>query len=153
VIAQPTPATPVPPPEGPASGTILVVEDYADLRALFEEILRSAGYSVVTAPDGAAGLAAAHDQAGGIDLLLTDIVMPDMLGSDLARNLCGEYPGLRVIFMSGHAQPVLGGMVTLEPETPLLQKPFMEAELLSKVREVLAAPAQRQPAGGQQPAP
>jgi CheY-like chemotaxis protein len=121
-----------------AGATVLVVEDYQDLRELFEEILTEAGYRVLTASDGAAGLEAARLHAGEIDLLLTDIVMPNMLGSDLAHQVRLEHPGLKVVFMSGHAQPVLGGAVALEPGTTLLQKPFMEPELLAMISEVLA---------------
>jgi two-component system cell cycle sensor histidine kinase/response regulator CckA len=132
-------------PDAPAhhdrvSGTVLVVEDYADLRELIEEILKSAGFRVLVAQDGAAGLNVAREHAGEIDVLLTDIVMPNMLGPDLADKLKSDNPGLRVLFMSGHAQPALGTMV-LSPGTQLLQKPFMADELLDKLREVLAAPA------------
>jgi len=134
------PADPPPPRPKAMAGdaTILVVEDYADLRELFQEILTGAGYRVIPAPDGAVGLELARAHRGEIDLLLTDVVMPNMLGPDLAHRLRDENPGLKVIFMSGHAQPVLGGAVALEPGTPLLQKPFMEAELLTMISEVLA---------------
>jgi len=119
---------------------VLVVEDYADLRDLIEEILKAAGYRVLTAPDGAAGLTLAREHSGEIDALLTDIVMPNMLGPDLADQLKADNPGLRILFMSGHAQPALG-TTTLAPGTDLLQKPFMADELLDKLHEVLAAPA------------
>jgi len=121
-------------------GTILMVEDYADLRDLIEEILRSAGYRVLMAPDGAAGLNLAREHDGEIDVLLTDIVMPNMLGPDLADQLRSGTPGLRVLFMSGHAQPALG-TTTLAPGAVLLQKPFMADELLDKLHQVLTAPA------------
>jgi two-component system cell cycle sensor histidine kinase/response regulator CckA len=124
----------------PASGTVLVVEDYADLRELFQEILSGAGYRVLTAGDGNEALTVARAHAGTIDLLLTDIVMPNLLGTDLARELRAARPTLRVLFMSGHAQPVIGGASPLPPGETLLQKPFMEAELLEKLAEVLAAP-------------
>ena len=124
----------------PGTGTVLVVEDYADLRDLIEEILKAAGYRVLTAPDGAAGLTLAREHSGEIDALLTDIVMPNMLGPDLADQLKADNPGLRILFMSGHAQPALG-TTTLAPGTDLLQKPFMADELLDKLHEVLAAPA------------
>ena len=123
----------------PGTGTVLVVEDYPDLRELIEEILKAAGYQVLSAPDGAAGLKLAREHAGEIDVLLTDVVMPNMLGPDLADALKADYSGLRVLFMSGHAQPALG-MTTLAPGTRLLQKPFMAEELLDQLREVLAAP-------------
>jgi signal transduction histidine kinase/ActR/RegA family two-component response regulator len=122
----------------PGTGTVLVVEDYADLRELIQEILKSAGYQVLTAPDGQAGLRLAREHSGQIDVLLTDVVMPNMLGPDLAQQMKSDNPGLRVLFMSGHAQPALG-MTTLAVGTELLQKPFMADELLGKLHEVLAA--------------
>jgi len=122
------------------TGTVLVVEDYADLRDLIQEILKAAGYRVLVAPDGAAGLALSREHVDEIDALLTDIVMPNMLGPDLADQMKADNPCLRVLFMSGHAQPALG-TTTLAPDIQLLQKPFMAEELLDKLYEVLAAPA------------
>jgi PAS domain S-box-containing protein len=141
-VAEKTAALRVAPARG--SGTILVVEDYADLRELFEEILRGAGYEVVSAPDGAAAVALARDHRGRIDLLLTDIVMPSMLGTDLAELLRSEQPELRVLFMSGHAQPLSGAGTAVPAGAPLLQKPFLESELLDKLAEVLAGPVAAQ---------
>jgi PAS domain S-box-containing protein len=137
-IATKVPDTPVHHDRG--SATVLVVEDYADLRDLIEEILKGAGYQVLAAQDGAAGLNVARAHVREIDVLLTDIVMPNMLGPDLAEKLKSDNPQLRVLFMSGHAQPALGTMA-LAPGTQLLQKPFMADELLDKLHEVLAAPA------------
>jgi PAS domain S-box-containing protein len=124
----------------PATGTVLVVDDYGDLRELMEEILKNAGYRVLSASDGTAALAVSRDHKGEIDVLLTDIVMPSMLGSDLAEQMKLENPDLRVLFMSGFARPIEGALGTIGPETPLLQKPFMGPELLDKMREVLATP-------------
>jgi two-component system cell cycle sensor histidine kinase/response regulator CckA len=122
-----------------ATGTVLLVEDYDDLRELIQEILKAAGYQVLSAPDGAAGLTLSREHSGEIDVLLTDVVMPNMLGPDLADQMKADNPALRVLFMSGHAQPALG-MTTLTPDIQLLQKPFMEDELLDKLHEVMAAP-------------
>jgi FixJ family two-component response regulator len=72
-------------------------------------------------------------------LLLTDVVLPQMMGTDLAEKLARLLPSLRVLFMSGYAHPLLGADGTLEPEVHLIQKPFMESTLLEKVREVLEA--------------
>jgi two-component system, cell cycle sensor histidine kinase and response regulator CckA len=120
-----------------------VVEDYADLRELIEDILRNAGYRVLSAPDGRAALAIAREHPGQVDVLLTDIVMPNMLGPDMAEQMKLESPALRVLFMSGHAQPVLGAGTTLPPDMPLLQKPFMGPELLLKLSQVLASSRER----------
>jgi DNA-binding NtrC family response regulator len=122
--------------------TVLVVEDYAELRELFEEILDAAGYLTLTAPDGMAALAAASGHAGTIDVLLTDVVMPNMFGTDLAKELKRVRPELRVLYMSGHANPAIAGGAPLPPDAKLLQKPFMESELLEKLNEVMAEPAQ-----------
>ena len=121
-----------------AAGTVLVVEDYDDLRDLITEILSAAGYHVLAAADGAAALELARTHSGSVDLLLSDIVMPNMLGPDLARQLKSEYPGLKMLFMSGHAQPMLNATSAIASDVPLLQKPFMAAELLDKLREVMA---------------
>jgi hypothetical protein len=140
--AVPVKTTPAPPVQRVrATATVLVVEDYDDLRELIGEILKGAGYQVLSARDGALALTLARQHPGEIDLLLTDIVMPNMLGPDLAAQLRKESSGLRVLFMSGHAQPVLDSTTAIEPGTVLLQKPFMEDELLDKLREVLTAPA------------
>ena len=132
-------------PSGPADGTVLVVEDYDDLRDLIGEILRAAGYTVLLARDGAGALEVAGGNSGRIDLLLTDIVMPNMLGPDLARELTAAQPGLKVLFMSGHAQPMLNATSAITSDVALLQKPFMASELLEKVREVLVGPRRLSP--------
>jgi two-component system cell cycle sensor histidine kinase/response regulator CckA len=128
-----------PPSPRPASGTVLVVEDYPDLRELFEEILTQAGYRVLVAADGAEAIAVAGSQKDDIGILLTDIVMPNMLGPDLARELQLRHPDMRVLFMSGHAQAVIDSATPLPPGAKLLQKPFLEAELLARLAEVLTA--------------
>ena len=75
--------------------------------------------------------------AGVIDLLLTDVIMPHMVGKEVAEKVRTLRPGLPVLFMSGYAQPVLGS--TLGEEITLLEKPFSEKLLLAKVRDVLEA--------------
>jgi nitrogen-specific signal transduction histidine kinase/CheY-like chemotaxis protein len=137
-VSAKTPAAGVPRAAG--TGTVLVVEDYPELRELIEETLKLHGYSVLSAPDGEAALALARQHVGEIDIVLTDIVMPHMLGPDLAAQMKVENPNLRVLFMSGHAQPAFAGVAALPPGVQLLQKPFMAAELLDKLSEVLAAP-------------
>jgi len=124
--------------------TVLVVEDYAELRELFEEILKGAGYTILSAADARAALTTASGHRGTIDILLTDIVMPNMLGTDLANELKRIRPELRVIYMSGHANPTFAGGAPLPPDAKLLQKPFLESELLDKLVEVMSVPAQFQ---------
>jgi len=92
----------------------------------------------VLAADGglqALELAALHE--GEIDLLVSDVVMPGMLGNELAERLIDVRPGTRVLFMSGYAQPVLAAQGTLEPGVALLEKPFTAGDLLSAVRKQL----------------
>ena len=76
-----------------------------------------------------------HD--GAIDLLVSDVVMPGMLGKELAERLVGERPDTRVLYMSGYAQPVLASQGTLDPGVALLEKPFTAADLLCAVRDRL----------------
>ncbi|GGQ73198.1 hybrid sensor histidine kinase/response regulator [Couchioplanes azureus] len=109
--------------------TVLVVEDETALRDVTERILHRAGYTVLTAADGreALQICAAHD--GPIDVLLTDVIMPGMLGKDIAEAVTAARPGTRVVFMSGYAQPVLTTHGTLAADVHLLEKPFTGAEL------------------------
>jgi two-component system cell cycle sensor histidine kinase/response regulator CckA len=135
-------AVPDAPPAAPAetSGhgeTLLVVEDEAALRDVAGRILSGAGYRVLSADGGvqALELAALHD--GAIDLLVSDVVMPGMLGKELAERLTDQRPDTRVLYMSGYAQPVLASQGTLDPGVALLEKPFTAADLLSAVRKRL----------------
>ncbi|MFI6075792.1 ATP-binding protein [Actinoplanes sp. NPDC051343] len=117
--------------------TLLVVEDEAALRDVAGRILSGAGYRVLAAECGpeALELAAAHQ--GAIDLLVSDVVMPGMLGKDLAERLCVVRPETRVLYMSGYAQPVLHTHGTLDPGVALLEKPFTANDLLIAVRRRL----------------
>jgi two-component system, cell cycle sensor histidine kinase and response regulator CckA len=117
--------------------TLLVVEDEAALRDVAGRILSGAGYRVLSAECGpeALELAAAHE--GHIDLLVSDVIMPGMLGKDLAERLLDVRPQTRVLYMSGYAQPVLHSHGTLDPGVALLEKPFTATDLLTAVRRRL----------------
>ena len=121
---------------GRRAPTVLLVEDQPALRAVTARLLGRAGYSVLTAGSGPEALEAARATPGQIDLLLTDVVMPDMLGQQLAVLLHEERPQIRVIFTSGFARPALehGGH---QLAGPLLQKPFSAGELLAQVADTL----------------
>ena len=122
----------------PSTGeTLLVVDAEAALRDVAGRILSGAGYHVITADNGAHALELAARHEGAIDLLLSDVVMPGMLGNELAERLAGARPGTRVLYMSGYAQPVLASQGTLDPGIALLEKPFTAADLLTAVRERL----------------
>jgi PAS domain S-box-containing protein len=126
-------------PRQPATATILVVEDAEDLREITELILTKNGYRVITAPNGLAALDVVKHNEGKIDLLLTDVVMPHMQGPDLAKQVAALHPEIRVLFMSGYAQPMLGDGGILEEGVILLEKPFTEPVLLAKVELALHA--------------
>src|SRR6185436_8871206 len=85
----------------PIGATILVAEDEPDVRAVIGRLLRLAGYDVLTAADGKQALARAREYKGPIDLLITDVVMGELGGVDLARELGAERPRLRVLFITG----------------------------------------------------
>jgi hypothetical protein len=115
--------------------TVLVVDDEPEVRTLVSEILRGAGYRVVAAPDGAAALALLERAPQSVDLLVTDVVMPVMSGTDLADRVRDRSPSTRVLFVSGF---VPAGSAALRG-APLVAKPLHRAELLEAVRAALPA--------------
>jgi PAS domain S-box-containing protein len=142
-VTDQQPAAAVPPAAAATRGgsgggeTILVVEDEDALREVTRRILARNGYQVLTAHNGLEALNIAEHAAGSIHLLLTDVIMPQMLGKELATRVCELYPATRVLYMSGYAQPVLATQGTLDPDVTLVEKPFSEAALLGHVRTVL----------------
>jgi two-component system, cell cycle sensor histidine kinase and response regulator CckA len=121
-------------------GTILAVEDEPALRDVLRRVLATAGHEVLIAADGPAALAAAEAHPGHIDVLLTDVVMPHMLGRDLAERFAALSPGSRVLFMSGYARPVLTAQGTLDPDATLVEKPFTKIQLLGAIQQSLELP-------------
>ena len=119
------------------SETILLVEDQEQVRAVAAGILRRSGYEVIVARDVADALALCDARAGAVDLLLTDVVMPQMSGAELARRLTGARPALKVLCMSGYTDDSVVRHGVLESGVAFLQKPFTPASLTRKVREVL----------------
>jgi len=112
--------------------TIVVVEDEEDGRTLIVETLEHHGYKTLAAADAAEAVDVSERYEGPIHLLMTDIVLPDMSGRDLARHLTSQFPDLRVLYTSGYAD---------EAGPTFIQKPFGLTALARKVREVLDAPA------------
>jgi signal transduction histidine kinase/CheY-like chemotaxis protein len=120
--------------------TILLVEDETGVRELASEFLKAGGYTVLEARDGSEALKLAANRAAPIHLLLTDMVMPHVNGTEVATNLLASRPDLRIIFMTGYAEfsPQDGSRI---PEAVVIQKPFSRQTLLEKVREVLSSAA------------
>ena len=118
--------------------TILVVEDEPVLRDLAQVILQDCGYNVVQAASGVEALTIWQQQQGHIDLLLTDMIMPDGLtGTDLAESLTGHKPELKVIFTSGYNVDDLGGDFIKKNGSHFLQKPYTRITLAQAVRNCL----------------
>jgi signal transduction histidine kinase len=145
----------VPPPEGrpPVDGdihgnaapaaradvpraTVLVVEDDERIRGLLTAVLQDNGYETLIAEDGAAALGIAEGNGHQIDLLLTDIVMPNIGGPELAERLQEKNPGLSVVFMSGYSEEIVSSRLAPSERT-LLEKPFSLSELLDCVSSSL----------------
>jgi len=122
--------------------TVLLVEDDASLLALGREILVELGYTVVTAPDGPEALRFFEEKGAGVDILVTDVVMPGMGGRELATRATALKPGLRVLYVSGYTRDstLLRGIQGLE--LAFLEKPYTPFFLARKIREVLDAPPQ-----------
>ncbi|MGH7731388.1 MAG: PAS domain S-box protein, partial [Candidatus Eiseniibacteriota bacterium] len=119
--------------------TVLLVEDEAMVQELMRGTLERQGYRVLSAGSGEDALAVASAHRGPLDLLVTDVVMPGMRGTDLAQRLVPSHPRLRVLFMSGYADDAALRHGVREGQAAFLQKPFTRAGLVLKVREVLDA--------------
>jgi CheY-like chemotaxis protein len=117
--------------------TILLVEDEESLRQLTSRILARSGYQVCVAASGADAVRRASDPDQPIDLLLTDVVMPEMLGNELAERIGAVRPRVPALFMSGYAQPILDSHGVPSPRFDIVEKPFTEATLLTRVRKAL----------------
>ena len=138
----PAPSNPM--PEG--AETVLLAEDESAVRVVMQRTLERLGYKVLPAEDGAAALRAAEAYKGEIHLLLSDMVMPNMTGPELAERLKASRPALKVLFSSGYPSDTMGGNGPLQVGANFLQKPFTGSALALKVREVLDAPMAAAPA-------
>ncbi len=125
--------------------TVLLVEDDANVRGLVQQILRNHGYTVLEAPDPAEALRIAHEQSNPLDLLLTDVVMPQMSGYQLADRLAAFRPEMRVLYMSGYTDEGVVHHRIQEPRVSFIQKPFSSETLLRKARRILDAPSRLAP--------
>jgi PAS domain S-box-containing protein len=124
-------------PERGHGETVLVVEDETAMREVTRRILARNAYHVVAAGSGHEALSLLASELEHIDVLLTDVVMPHMQGRELAEKIRVLQPGAKVLFMSGYTQGLLGAQGVLEPGVHLIEKPFSEASLLTKLHEIL----------------
>jgi two-component system cell cycle sensor histidine kinase/response regulator CckA len=113
-------------------GTVLVVDDQDVVRDVIKLSLESAGYRVLEAATPSEALALARDAGAEVDLLVTDVVLPEMDAFELANRITCELPAVRVLYTSGYTDAAAEG--------PFIQKPFTPAQLIEKVGTVLATP-------------
>jgi DNA-binding NtrC family response regulator len=114
--------------------TVLLVDDEPALRNAVRRILEQNGYKVTVAADGLEALKTGHDHQEGFDLLVTDIALPRMRGTELARKLMERHPQMRVLYMSGYSEE------KVPPDAAhFIPKPFRREALIRKIREVLEA--------------
>jgi PAS domain S-box-containing protein len=121
----------------PGGETVLVVEDEEAMREVTRRILTRNGYQVITAAGGSEAIELAVARPADLHLLITDVIMPRMLGKEVAERVRELCPQIRVLYMSGYAHPVLASQGTLDAGVTLIEKPFSEDSLLEKVRAVL----------------
>jgi len=135
-----SPATAPASPRGPRRETILLVEDSERVRDVVREILDMHGYEVVEASHGAEALAASARHPGPIHLMVTDVVMPEMSGRELAQRLSPLRPEMKVLYMSGYTDDAIVRHGVLDAGMAFLSKPFSPDALAGKVRELLDSP-------------
>ena len=135
-LSKEEPAVPVSTPSGSGTETVLVVEDEEVVREFACRVLRLNGYQVLEASTGGQAVLLSERHPGEIHLMLTDVIMPQMSGPELASRLTGVRPEMKVIYMSGYTGDAMvhGG---LETDVDLIQKPFGPTALTRKVRELL----------------
>lgn len=120
--------------------TVLVVEDEAGVRRLVCDVLADNGYAVLEAADGKKALEKCGGHKGPIHLLVTDVVMPEMGGAELAKQMMEKHPDLKVLFTSGYTDDAIVHHGVLDKGVEFIEKPFTPASLSRKVREVLDKP-------------
>jgi two-component system cell cycle sensor histidine kinase/response regulator CckA len=125
-------------PEPSPKQTILVVEDEPTLRALVRKVLERVGYDVIEAPSGLAALELWNQKHPHVDLLLTDMIMPDGIsGRQLGEKLKAENPKLKVVYTTGYSAELLGNDFVLNEGVNFLQKPYPPHKLVQTIRNGL----------------
>jgi two-component system cell cycle sensor histidine kinase/response regulator CckA len=132
-------ATPKPRPDLTGQGTILLVEDEDGLRSLNARGLRSRGYSVIEASNGIEAMEALEEKDGAVDLVVSDVVMPEMDGPTLLREMRKRNPNLKIIFVSGYAEEAFDKSLPENEQFAFLPKPFALSALVEKVKETMTA--------------
>ena len=130
----------------PPAGTILLVDDEDGVRVTIRRQLVAQGHTVLEASHGTEALAVVRMRRGNLDLVLSDVVMPEMNGTELAATLVRDYPGLPVILMSAYAP---AGLTQVGPghKVPVLQKPFTSDQLEELIRVSLEVQGRRRREG------
>lgn len=117
--------------------TVLLVEDEEQVRGILKQILEGQGYDVIAASSGEEALTISQDLKRDIKLMITDVVMPQMSGRELAERIIALRPNLRVLFMSGYTDDAIVRHGLLDEKLNFIQKPFDSAAVARKVRELL----------------
>ncbi len=117
--------------------TLLLVEDEAAVRESMREFLTRGGYTILEASNGEDALRVSRDYCGPIDLMVSDVVMPQMSGPNLAERLAAERPRMKVLFISGYAENTILRHGKIQASACLLQKPFGLDTLAAKIRQLL----------------
>lgn len=124
-------------PERGGGETVLVVEDDANVRRYVKEVLARCGYKILTAGNGDDAIEVVRREEGGVDLLLTDLIMPKMAGDTLVELLKEARPGIKVVFMTGYLEAGLSNGARIELADGILEKPISPAALAAEIRRVL----------------
>jgi PAS domain S-box-containing protein len=135
-------ATDAPPdatPSGQGNETVLVVEDQPEVRTFVADALKTYGYRVIESADAEDALALCQRNRGRIDLVLTDVVMPNMGGRELAQRLRKDWADVNILFMSGYTDDAAMQQAGLESCVSFIRKPFSPDEIAARIREILAA--------------
>jgi CheY-like chemotaxis protein len=117
--------------------TVLIVEDQDALREVTARIFTRSGYRVITAPNGAEAVALAGRTDQEIDLLVTDVIMPNMLGAEVAERIRELRPDIEVLFMSAYPQGVLTMQGRLDTSADLIEKPFAAPAIIERAGRLL----------------
>src|SRR5690349_9121715 len=136
---EPAAEPPKPRPDLTGQGTILLVEDEDGLRSLNARGLRSRGYSVIEASNGIEAMEALDEKDGAVDLVVSDVVMPEMDGPTLLREMRKRNPNLKIIFVSGYAEEAFDKSLPENEQFAFLPKPFALSALVEKVKETMTA--------------